>query len=425
MNKETPSVATKAKLDRQTDGVPFRRLKFAAPLRNERGDISSADPSYIGMDRIESWTGRLLEVRDDPNVAQEESSPDSTTNRFENGDVLFGKLRPYLAKAWLADRDGCSTTEFLVLSPTDILHGAYLRYLMLRPNFITEVDASTFGAKMPRANWDFIGGIHIPMPPISTQKRIATYLDSETARIDALVAEKERMLSLIEQKRAALTSRAVTRGLNPKAPTKPSGLDWLGEIPKHWKVQRCATLFIEKDERGEPELPLLNVSLNTGVTLRIFSEDKIESMASNLGTMKIAREGDLVFNKMRFWQGAAGIAPAHGLVSPDYTVATISGQLLPEYVEKLFRISRFNAIVRRYSYGMVDDRLRLYWDGFKNIRIPLPPLAEQEAIITHIQAHQSRANALKTALPDSIALLKERRSALITAAVTGRLAISA
>ncbi len=120
-----------------------RRLKFAAPLRNERGDISSADPSYIGMDRIESWSGRLLEVQDDPNIAREETSPDSTTNRFEKGDVLFGKLRPYLAKTWLADRDGCSTTEFLVLNPTEILHGPYLRYLMLRPGFITEVDAST------------------------------------------------------------------------------------------------------------------------------------------------------------------------------------------------------------------------------------------------------------------------------------------
>jgi type I restriction enzyme S subunit len=236
-----------------------------------------------------------------------------------------------------------------------------------------------------------------------------------------LVAEKERMLALLEQKRAALISRAVTRGLNPKASTRPSGPDWLGEIPKHWKVQRCATLFVEKDERGEPELPLLNVSLNTGVTLRVFSEDKIESMASDLGTMKIAREGDLVFNKMRFWQGAAGIAPADGLVSPDYTVATISDHLLPDYVEKLFPINLFNAIVRRYSYGMVDDRLRLYWDEFKNIRIPIPPLAEQEAIIAHIRAHQTRAAALESALRDSIALLKERRSALITAAVTGRL----
>jgi len=406
-----------------SDTIPLRYLADINPSVDFSELDDDAEVTFLPMDRVKSGyfipnTDRLSKLA-------------SSYNSFENGDIVLAKVTPCFENGNIAITDnlangiGFGSSELFVIRPNGI-EQRFLFYCLQSGLFKQEGEASMTGAGgLKRISSDVLRRHRVHAFPRQTQHRIATYLDRETARIDALVAEKKRMLSLLEQKRAALISRAVIGGLNPKAPTKPSGLDWLGEIPKHWKVQRCATLFIEKDERGEPELPLLNVSLNTGVTLRVFSEDKIESMASNLGTMKIAREGDLVFNKMRFWQGAAGIAPVDGLVSPDYTVATISDLLLPDYAEKLFRISLFNAIVRRYSYGMVDDRLRLYWDGFKNIRIPLPPLAEQEAIITHIQAHQSRANALKTALRDSIALLKERRSALITAAVTGRLAISA
>jgi type I restriction enzyme S subunit len=402
-----------------------RRLKFAAPLRNERGDMSSSDPGYIGMDRIESWTGRLLDAQCNHTLELEENSPESTTNRFEKGDILFGKLRPYLAKAWLADRHGCSTTEFLVLNPTEIIHGPYLRYLLLRPNFITEVDASTFGAKMPRASWDFIGGIHIPIPPIQTQQHIAAYLDRETTRIDALVAEKERMLSLLEQKRAALISRAVTRGLNPQAPTKPSALDWLGEIPKHWKLERSKRYLIERDERSETgEEEMLTVSHITGVTPRSEKDVNMFEAESNEG-YKLVSPDQLVINTLWAWMGAMGVARHKGIVSPAYHVYRIAEELLPAYVDLLVRIPAFKAEVIRFSKGVWSSRLRLYPEGLHQIWIPVPPLDEQEAIIAHIQAYQSRTSALETALRDSIALLKERRSALITAAVTGKFAISA
>ncbi|MBE9485147.1 MAG: restriction endonuclease subunit S, partial [Bacteroidetes bacterium] len=218
-----------------------------------------------------------------------------------------------------------------------------------------------------------------------------------------------------------LISRAITRGLDPDAPLKPSGYAWLGDIPAHWEVGRCAILFKEIDERNEPDLPLLNVSLNTGVTLRVFSDNKIESVAADFSTYKVARKGNLVFNKMRFWQGAVGIAPEDGLTSPDYTVAEFGPGLNADYIELLFRIPQFIMEVRRYSHGIVDDRLRLYWDGFKNLRIPLPPLSEQKLIVGHLADERAKTAAIETALQNSIVLLKERRSALITAAVTGQI----
>jgi type I restriction enzyme S subunit len=163
------------------------------------------------------------------------------------------------------------------------------------------------------------------------------------------------------------------------------------------------------------------VSINSGVTLRTFSDDRIESVAEDFSTYKVARTGRLVFNKMRFWQGAAGIAPVDGLTSPDYVVAEVGDALNPKFVELLVRLPQFSDEVRRYSHGMVDDHLRLYWDEFKTIRIPVPPLDDQHAIVSFLAHEGGRTAEFQRSLNRSIALLKERRSALITAAVTGQL----
>ncbi len=227
------------------------RLKFAAPLRNERTSATADHADYIGLENIESWTGKIIESESKSNdTAQEDAG---LANVFKKGDVLFGKLRPYLAKACHAPRDGVCSTELLVMQPVPTLHPRFLLYSLLTPDFVGAVDASTFGAKMPRASWDFIGSLEIRLPNIGAQSIIANYLDRETARIDGLIAEKERMLALLEEKRAALISRVVTRGLDPNAPLKPSGQEWLGEIPAHWEVLRLKFATSGIDQGTSPQ----------------------------------------------------------------------------------------------------------------------------------------------------------------------------
>jgi len=408
-------------LDRGATNWGSRRLKYAAPLRTTRADASSEDQEYVGLENIESWTGRYIPRAASSEPADGESEPKGTSNTFDVGDVLFGKLRPYLAKALLVDRPGVCTTELLVLRPGAEIEPRFLFYVLLSPPFVALVDSSTFGAKMPRANWDFIGTVPIPVPSLAVQRRIARYLDAETAQIDSLVSEKQALLTLLEEKRTVVATRALTRGPHSKRNIKPFGVEWLGAIPSIWPVRRCANLFTEIDERNEPELPLLNVSLNTGVTLRTFSEDRIESVAEDFASYKVARKNDLVANRMRFWQGAVGIAPVDGLTSPDYMVARIGRELLPAYVELLFRTPQFSSEVKRYSHGMVDDRLRLYWDEFKTIRIPVPPIADQKRIVAAVEREVKRITEVQETLTQSIALLKERRGLLITAAVTGQI----
>lgn len=182
-------------------------------------------------------------------------------------------------------------------------------------------------------------------------------------------------------------------------------------------------LFRERDERGAPELPLLEVSINVGVVLREFSDDRIESTAADFNTYKIARAKDVVFNKMRMWQGAVGVSPEDGLVSPDYTVAEQIGSLSSAFAGQLFRSEIFSAECARHSHGIVWDRLRLYWDGFRDIIVPLPPEEEQEAIVAFINRQTAKLGALRAATERTISLLKERRAALIAAAVTGQIEV--
>lgn len=396
-----------------------KRLKYVVALRRSRVDGSEDDRPYIGLENIESWTGRRL----DQSAGEESSAPttegESLGNTFELGDVLFGKLRPYLAKAWVAEFPGRSTTELLVMKPLEA-ESRFLRYVCLWRDFVDAVDASTFGSKMPRADWDFIGNMRIPVPDRPTQRAIADYLDRETGRIDALIAAKERVLGLLAEKRRSLITRAVTRGLDPRAPLRDSGIPWLGEIPAHWETRKVAWLFRERDERGEPELPLLEVSIKSGVVLREFSDERIESTAADFNTYKVARRGDVVLNKMRMWQGAVGVAPEDGLVSPDYVVAAPRGPLTSAYAHLLFRTAAFSSECARHSHGIVWDRLRLYWEGFRDIEAPLPCLKEQAGIVERITYEKSKVDNVSATTERTIALLKERRSALIGAAVTGQ-----
>lgn len=265
-----------------------------------------------------------------------------------------------------------------------------------------------------------VGNLQIISVPLRQQRVIANYLNRETARLDALVATKERLLDLLAEKRRALITHAVTRGLNPNTPLRDSDIPWLGKIPEKWKTRRIAWLF---RERGEPDLPLLEVSINAGVAAREFSEDRIENTAADFNTYKVARQGDVVFNKMRMWQGAVGVAPQDGLVSPDYVVAAPTGALLPQYAGLLFRIDRFSAECARRSHGIVWDRLRLYWEGFRDISLPLPPTDAQEEIAEHIGEVTARLNALSFATKRTIELLKDRRAALIATAVTGQIEV--
>ena len=402
-----------------------RRLKYAATV-NDEALPEETDPDfqlqYVDIGNVDS-EGAIHQIAN----YRFADAPSRARRKVRDGDVIVSTVRTYLqAIAPIVEPPGnlIVSTGFAVVRPNKgILDAGFCKFALREPKFLWEVQARSVGVTYPAINSSELQNIQIAMPAITKQKQIAKYLDAETAQIDSLVSEKEDMLRLLTQKRTTLISSLVTRGVDYNAKLKATCVGWVDSIPTAWEMRRCANLFTEIDERNEPELPLLNVSLNTGVTLRTFSDDRIESVAEDFATYKVARKNDLVANRMRFWQGAVGIAPVDGLTSPDYMVARMGKELLPAYVELLFRTPQFSSEVKRYSHGMVDDRLRLYWDKFKTIRIPVPPIAEQRRIVEAVEREVKDISEVEETLTQSIALLKERRGALIAAAVTGEIEV--
>src|SRR2546421_2028761 len=208
-----------------------KRLKNLAPSSTEKLTEKPDGLPYLGLENIESQTGRLLLDTPLENV-------ESTVSVFNSGNVLFGKLRPYLAKVVYVDFSGVCTTELLVLQPNAIVNGKFLFYRLLSEDFIKLVNSLTYGTRMPRVSSEQIGNLPVSLPPLAEQRAIAAFLDHETDRINNLIAKKEQLIELLHEKRAALISHAVTRGLDPTVLMKDSGVEWLGEIPAHWEVKR-------------------------------------------------------------------------------------------------------------------------------------------------------------------------------------------
>src|SRR5207245_2189418 len=156
---------------------------------------------------------------------------------------------------------------------------------------------------------------------------------------------------------------AVTRGLDPNAPLKPSGIAWLGDIPRHWEVRRNSWLFDERIEKGREGLPILVVSLRTGVTegSDIDEDRRPKRLIADVTGYKFTERGDIAYNTMRMWQGAVGVVPKNGLVSPAYVVAKPRAGVFSGYFELLFRTHGCKNEINRNSRGIVSDRNRLYW----------------------------------------------------------------
>ena len=178
-----------------------KKLKFVLTLSNKKEESKNSNKRYIGMENIESFTGKINDI---PLIAE------GIANSFYKDEILFGKLRPYLAKSYLADFDGICSTEFLVYRSTKVLNNRFALNIFLSYGFIDAVNASTYGSKMPRANAEFISNMFLAIPPLSKQKQIIDYLDTQTAKIDQAIALKTAHIEKLKEYKSVLINDVVT-----------------------------------------------------------------------------------------------------------------------------------------------------------------------------------------------------------------------
>ncbi len=392
------------------------RLKSSVSSINDQTSEKRSDEHYIALEHVESWTGRIS--------LHEDSAFESQVKRFQPDDVLFGKLRPYLAKVARPNFYGVCVSEFLVLrAQATKITPAYLKEVLQSKPVIDVINSSTFGAKMPRADWGFVGNLIVPFPPLDEQRAIARFLAHHDRLTRRYIRTKQKMIALLNEQKQALIHRAVTRGLDPNVKLKSSGVEWLGEVPEHWEVKRIKYLLREVDERSTSgNETLLSLRMNHGLVAHDEHFTRPGQAATLVGYKKV-RPGQVVLNRLQANNGLVFASEVFGLVSPDYAVFNSIADVDLLYLTALFRTPMMKHKFRVESKGLgtgTSGFLRLYTDRFGTIEVPLPPRNEQSQIMGELDVLLKGLHNAIARIEREIALLREYRTRLIADVVTGK-----
>jgi len=397
-----------------------KRLKHNLHLLTEKTDRRE---NPVALENIESWTGRFIPT---------ETEFEGEGIAFDAGDILFGKLRPYLAKALRAGSSGEAVGDFHVMRPVAGINSRFAQYQILNREFIAIVDGSTFGSKMPRASWEFVGGMKVTTPPQAEQKSIAAFLDQETAKIDELVAEQQRLMELLKEKRQAVISHAVTKGLNPKAALKPSGIEWLGDVPAHWEVTKIKRLA-SRISSGKTPLGGSEIYVDEGITflrsqniydegLRLDDVVFITEAVDEAMSVSRVKANDILLNITGASIGRSCVVPSElpsANVNQHVCVIRLENSSQVPFVGWLFKSATIKNQIDHAQNGAAREGLNFVQIG--TMSVALPPAAEQESIASFLNLQTVQLDALNAEAQRAIDLLQERRTALISAAVTGQI----
>lgn len=345
----------------------------------------------------------------------------------KEGDFVINSRSDRKGSSGVSVLDGSVSLINIVLQPRKVLFGPFCNYLLKSYGFIEENYRNGRGivADLWTTRYDEMKLIKVAIPSFEEQKNISSYLDAATSKIDKAIAMQQKMIDLLNERKQIIIQNAVTKGLDENVEMKDSGVEWIGMIPKHWKVRRGKFLFRVVNEystTGQEEL--LTVSDRTGITPRSMKNVNMFMSESLIGYKK-CQKGDICSNIMWMWHGAVGVTEYNGVISPSYGVyRQIAFSYDNKYLDYMLRLPRLVEVYGNCSTGLTESRLRLYPDDFMNLQFFVPPLEEQKSIVLQIQKQiiaieKSIENAEKL-----IALLQERKQIIINEVVTGKVKVS-
>ena len=407
-----------------------RQLKYVATINDETLS-EETDPEYqiqyVDISNVDS-SGRMREIV----TFRFEDAPSRARRRVRDGDVIISTVRTYLqaiAPIQSPPENLIASTGFAVVRPGPALDSNYSKYALCEPRFLMEVEKRSVGVSYPAINTSDLGSIQIQVHPLARQRAIADTLDRDTARIDVLVSEKERLLDLLAEKRRALVTRAVTRGLNPRVKLRHSGIPWLGEIPAHWETWKIGHLA-EVGNGSTPsrrnaaywsggKIPWLNSSVvnraevaeaDQFVTALAARECHLPRVKSGSVLVAITGQGKT--------RGQAAVLSFDATINQHLAfIRPNQSHLLPWFLRwTLFAAYDF---LRSISDDAGGTKGALTCEEVASLRVPVPPIREQTDILASVARSVERLDALRAVANNTISLIKERRSALISVAVTG------
>ena len=396
-------------------------LRRTKSLLTERSDKGHPDQPLLaatqskGVVRKEQYENRTVLALKDLQLLK----------RVLPGDFVIS-LRSFQGGIEFARSEGIISPAYTILYPVESAHHAFLSKVFKSRFYIDNLSQCVTGIRQGQnIDYERLARSYLPLPPLSEQSDIVRVLDHADRRIGRYVRAKEKLIALLEEQKQAIIHQAVTGRIDvrtgqPYPDYKPSGMEWLGYIPTHWQVLRNGRLFAQRNEIGFPGLPILEVSLRTGVRVRDFENSDRKQVMSDRNMYKRAVKGDIAYNMMRMWQGAVGTTPIDGLVSPAYVVAKPLAGMEPRYFSALFRTGAYMSEVDKFSRGIVKDRNRLYWEDFKQMPTPCPQPSEQIFIADAIEHGVATLDERIRLTERQIDLIRELRTRLIADVVTGK-----
>jgi type I restriction enzyme, S subunit len=407
----------------------FKKLKNITSCNDETlGENTSSDYEieYVDISSVDLISG----ITHYENMTFDKA-PSRARRKARDGDTIISTARTYL-KSIAAIKEPPTnlivSTGFEVIRPRDNINSDYIAYLLQTEGFIGDVVSNSVGVSYPAINSTVLISLPVVKPPLEEQRSIAHFLDRKTTQIDTLIAKKAALLEKLDEKRTALISHAVTKGLDPTVPMKDSGVEWLGDIPEHWEVKRLRFLATmsggSTPNKNNPdfwdgEIPWISAKDMKTERLK-FSIDKITDLALKETSVHIHPRNGIVIV-------VRGMILAHSFPVAVNDIDTTINQDL-----KVLRTSQntdFLAILLRGIKNIVLSIMEesghgtkvLRTDLFRNVSLPNPPEIEQSAIVDYVNQKTAEIDRQKDKIKEAIELLKEYRTALITNAVTGKI----
>ena len=342
---------------------------------------------------------------------------------FGKGDLVFKLIdleNLRTSRVGLVHEDGIMSSAYVRLIPNS---PASVRFFFLQ--FYDLYSRGVYnqlgaGVRSTLGPSDLLN-LPICLPPPDEQAAIVRFLDYANGGVERAIRSKRKVIALLHEQKQAIIHRAVTRGLDPTVPFKPSGIPWLGDIPKHWEVRRTKYVFREVDNRS---VAGSETHLAMSQKLGLVPSDMVQSTlrSESYAGGKLCETGDLVLNRLKAHLGVFAVAKQQGVISPDYSVfRKLGNDTHTEYFESILRSSACRRELRIRAKGIVEGFWRLYTDDFYDIRLPVPPVPEQRQIMASIDGQTVEQNTAIARLEREIALLREYRTRLVADVVTGKL----
>jgi len=402
--------------------------KWLFELRNERARLS--DEQLTASQKYGMISQKRFMELENQNVMQVLKNPE-ILKHIEAGDFVIS-MRSFQGGLEYSHIDGAVSSAYVALIPRpDLIHDFY-RYLFKSPLYIQALQSTSNLVRDGQAlRYNNFIQVRLPLPPPNEQFAIARFLEREICRIDTLISEKQNFINLLEEKRQALISHVVTKGLDDSVEMKGSGVEWIGKVPAHWTVMRLKHVSklnagTKKKQIADDEeiefLPMSNVNEVAG-EIRNFDMRKYTEVSSGYTTFQT---NDVIFAKITpcMENGNCVLVPelkhGYGFGSTEFIVFRANRKFLPEYLFYVLRNKELRKICETFMTGTAGQQ-RISTDFLAEFPVAVPSIDEQKTIVEHIRKNNARLYELKQETIRSIALLKEHRSALISAAVTGKI----